>query len=154
MSLFNRKREDRRINRDNEVPIPVYGPHDTFSAADYKLAYLLAEFEHNFEHTCKSWLANAKPDMYNRSYMDLMIDQLMTESLKSLDAQEVDHQSSIYELAKVWSADLIKARFKLDETKAMKAEVNQELVKLERIYHKGTSYEDDANIEDEEVVYE
>lgn len=141
MSLFNRKKDDRRINRDNEVPIPVYGPHDIITAADYKLAPFLSDFEKSFENICKSWLVKASPDMYNRSYMDLRIEKLMEEALKSLDTQEVDHRGAIYELTKVTSADIIKAQFKLDETETMKSEVDKELAKLEKIYYKGTAYE-------------
>ena len=152
MALFNKKKRDRRINQDNAVEIPVYGPHDTLCAQDYRLPFMLATFEQGFEQRCKTWLKNATPDMYNRGYMDLLVDQLEKEALVMLDNQQVDHQSVIYELSKVWVGDKIKAEAKLTETQAEKTVVKREIKQLERIYHKGTAYEflDENKNEDEE----
>ncbi|MGI6095688.1 MAG: hypothetical protein ACOYBL_09680 [Lachnospiraceae bacterium] len=143
MKLFGKKREkDRRINQDNlSVEIPVYGPHDTLCAQDYKLPYMLSTFEQNFEQRCKTWLQNAKPDMYNRGYMDLLIDQLEREAVIMLDIQEVDHQSAIFELAKIWTGDQIKAKTKLENTEAERMAVEKEIRQLEGIYYRGTAYE-------------
>lgn len=143
MALFRKKQEkDRRINQDNiSVEIPVYGPHDTLCAQDYKLPYMLSLFEQDFEQRCKTWLQNARPDMYNRGYMDMLIDQLEREAVVMLDIQEVDHQSAIFELAKIWTGDQIKAKTKLADTVAEKTAVEQEIRQLEGIYHKGTAYE-------------
>lgn len=141
MSLFRRKERDRRINRDNGVQIPVYGPHDTLCAQDYKLPYLLANFEQNFEQRCKQWLKNADPDMFNRGYMDLLIDQLEREALVMLDNQEVDHQSVIFELAKIWIGDQIRAETKLAGVLEEESNIECEIKRLESIYYKGTAYE-------------
>lgn len=152
MALFDKKKRDRRINQDNAVEIPVYGPHDTLCAQDYRLPFMLATFEQGFEQRCKTWLKNAAPDMYNRGYMDLLIDRLEQEALAMLDNQQVDHQSAVYELSKVWVGDKIKAETKLAETQAEKAVVEREIKQLQRIYHKGTAYEilDENKNEDEE----
>lgn len=145
MSLFRKKQEDRRINTEyNEVPVPVVGPHDGLTATDYKLAVQLAEFESDFERKCKQWLANAKPDPYNRGYMDLMIDELKNDALKSLNAQEADHQKVICDLNGVWKADLVKARASLEQTRKLREDTDRELDKLERIYFRGTAYEEAA----------
>ena len=142
MVLFRRKQEkDRRINQDNIVEIPVYGPHDTLCAQDYKLPYKLSSFEQNFEQRCKTWLQNAGPDMYNRGYMDLLINQLEREAVVMMDIQEADHHSAIYELEKIWIGDQIKAKTKLADTVAEKTTVGQTIRQLEGIYHKGTAYE-------------
>lgn len=144
MALFRSKKtdRDRRINQDNSsVDIPVYGPHDTLCAQDYTLPYLLSTFEQSFEQCCKKWLQNAKPDMYNRGYMDMLINRLEHEAVVMLGIQEVDHQSAIYELAKIWTADQIKAETKLAEIVREKTAVEQEIRQLESIYHKGTAFE-------------
>jgi hypothetical protein len=141
MAWFKKKERDRRINQDNEVEIPVYGPHDTLCTQEYRLPYLLSTFEQGFEQRCRTWLKNAKPDMFNRGYMDLLIDELEQEALVMLDIQEADHQRAIYELSKIWKGDQIKGETKLRETVAERKEVEEELKRLERIYHKGTAYE-------------
>lgn len=145
MVLFRSKKpdKDRRINQDStSVDIPVYGPHDTLCAQDYKLPYMLSTFEQGFEQHCKTWLQNANPDMYNRGYMDMLITQLEQEAVVMLDIQEVDHQSAIYELAKIWIGDQIKAETKLEEVVREKAVVEQKIRQLENIYHRGTAFED------------
>ncbi len=147
MALFRSKKpdRDRRINQDNtSVDIPVYGPHDTLCAQDYKLPCLFSNFEQDFEQRCKAWLQNANPDMYNRGYMDMLIDQLEREAVIMLDIQEVDHQGAIYELAKIWTGDQIKAETKLTDIVGEKAAVEQEIRQLESIYHKGTAFENFA----------
>ena len=142
MAFWKKNKEmDRRINRDNSVEVPVYGPHDLLCAQDYRLPHMLAEFEKEFEERCRNWLRNATPDMYNTGYMDILIDELEQEALVNLDIQEVDHQGAIYELGKVWIGDLIKAETKLSETAAEKKAVETELSQLESIYYKGTAYE-------------
>lgn len=156
MPLFKKREKDRRINLDNIVEIPVYGPHDTLCAQDYRLPYLLASFEQGFEQRCRTWLKNAAPDRYNRGYMDLVIDQLEEEALVMLELQSVDHESVIHELTKIWGGDKIKAEAKLAETQAESERVDYEIRRLERIYHKGTAYEclEENPVYEEEEEYE
>ena len=154
MGLFGRKEKDkdRRINQDHSsVNIPVYGPHDTLCPQDYKLSSLISSFEANFEERCKTWLQQANPDMYNRGYMDLLIDQLQAEAISVLDIQEVDHQGAIYELGKIWTGDKVKADKKLEDTLQEEADVARELSHLEKIYHNKTSFEAfDIDLEEDE----
>lgn len=139
MGIF--KKKDRRINKDNTVTIPVYGPHDTLQPQDYFIPQMLSMFEQCFEQRCKTWLKNARPDQYNRGYMDLIIDELEAEALVMLDVQSVDHESAIYDLVKVWIGDKIKAEAKLKETQEERKAVNCDIKHLEGIYYKGTAYE-------------
>lgn len=156
MALFRSKKtdRDRRINQDNiSVDIPVYGPHDMLCAQDYKLPYLLSTFEQDFEQRCKTWLQNANPDMYNRGYMDMLVNQLENEAVVMLDIQEVDHQGAIYELAKIWIGDQIRAETKLADIVREKASVDQEIRQLESIYRKGTAFENfDRGLEESKEV--
>lgn len=138
-----KKDKDRRINKDNNaVTIPVYGPHDTLCAQDYKVPLMLSEFETVFEQRCKAWLRNAKPDMYNAGYMDILIDQFEKEAIVMIENQKIDHLSAIYELCKIWNGDKIKAEVKLEEVVLERQEVEKTLHLLERIYNKGTAYEE------------
>ena len=138
-----KKDKDRRINKDNNVvSIPVYGPHDTLCAQDYKLPPMLSEFESGFEQRCKAWLRNAKPDMYNAGYMDILIDQFEKEATVMLENQKVDHLNAICELCKIWDGDKIKAEVKLEDVVIERQEIEKNLSLLEKIYNKGTAYEE------------
>lgn len=138
-----KKDKDRRINKDNNtVAIPVYGPHDTLCAQDYKVPPMLSEFETGFEQRCKVWLRNAKPDMYNAGYMDILIEQFEKEAMVMIENQKVDHLNAIYELCKIWNGDKIKVEVKLEEVALERQEVEKTLHLLERIYNKGTAYEE------------
>ena len=141
--MFWKKIEkDRRINRDNNVvSIPVYGPHDTLCAQDYKIPIMLSEFEAAFEQRCKAWLRNAKPDMYNAGYMDILIEQFEKEAMVMIENQKVDHINAIHELCKIWTGDKIKAEVKLEEVIQEQHEVEKSLCVLECIYNKETAYE-------------
>lgn len=141
MSIFKKREQNRIINQDETTEIPVYGPHDTLCAQNYKIPYLLASFEERFEERYRAWLKNAKPDRYNRGYMDLLIDQLENEAFQMLDLQEIDHRDVIYELVKIGTGDQIKAEAKLAATLKEKDSVEQELQRLEHIFYKGTAYE-------------
>jgi len=88
MSIFKKREQNRIINQDETTEIPVYGPHDTLCAQNYKIPYLLASFEERFEERCRAWLKNAKPDRYNRGYMDLLIDQLENEAFLQIISGE------------------------------------------------------------------
>ena len=141
MAIFKKRKQNRNINQDETTEIPVYGPHDTLCAQNYKIPYLLASFEQGFEQRCRAWLKNAKPDQYNRGYMDLLINQLEKEAFQMLDLQEIDHRDVIYELVKIGTGDQIKAKAKLAETLKEKDSVEQDLQRLEHIFYKGTAYE-------------
>lgn len=141
MSILKKREQNRNINQDEGTEIPVYGPHDTLCAQSYRIPYMLGSFEENFEQRCKEWLKSAKPDMYNRGYMDMLIEQLEKEALVMLDLQEIDHRNVIYELVKIGTGDQIKAEAKLAETLKEKKSVEQEVHQLEHIFYKGTSYE-------------
>lgn len=141
MSFIKHFERDRRINKDSGIEIPVYGPHDLLCAQDYKLSPMFVDFEQSFEQYCKTWLKNATPDMFNKAYMDSLITEYEKEGLISLDIQEVDHLSVIYELGKVWVGDRIKAEMKLNEITKEKAAIDYEILRLEKIYYNGTIYD-------------
>lgn len=141
MAISKKRERNRIINQDETREIPVYGPHDSLCAQNYKIPYLLASFEEHFEERCRAYLKSAQPDRYNRGYMDLLIDQLEKEAFQMLDLQEVDHRDVIYELVKIGTGDQMKAKAKLAETLKEKESVEQELQQLERIFYKGTAYE-------------
>lgn len=69
---------------EESVKLPVYGPHDTLVAKDYQVPVSLIYFEKNFENGCKEWLKQAKPDMYNKGYMKMLIDKVRAEALVEL----------------------------------------------------------------------
>ena len=139
---LKKKEKDRRMNRDsNTVAIPVYGPHDTLCAQDYKIPPLLSEFESGFEERCKAWIRHAKPDMYNYGFMDVLIEQFEKEAIVMIENQKVDHQNAIYELSKIWVGDKIKAEAKLEEVACERQSVEKHIHLLERIYYKDTAYE-------------
>lgn len=125
---------------EESVKLPVYGPHDTLVAKDYQVPVSLIYFERNFENGCKEWLKQAKPDMYNKGYMKMLIDKVRAEALVELDDEEVLHKRVIYELAKSWKGDEVKANGKLAETKAARKEVEEDLKKIERIYYQHTAF--------------
>ena len=62
----------------------------------------------------------AKPDMYNKGYMNMLIDKVRKEALAELDEQEVFLKRVIYELGKIWRGDEVKAMGKLAEIKVEK----------------------------------
>ena len=130
----------KKEKEEEQVKIPVYGPHDTLVAQDYQTPVSLAYFEQNFESYCKEWLEQAKPDMYNKGYMDMLIDKVRAEALVELDNEEVFHKRVIYELGKIWRGDEVKANGKLVETKAARKELEEELKKIQWIYYQHTAF--------------
>lgn len=126
--------------QEEHVKLPVYGPHDTLVVQDYQTPASLASLEQNFERCCKEWLEQAKPDMYNKGYMDMLIDKVRKESLVELDDEEVYHKRVICELEKIWRGDEVKAKGKLEETKAARKEVEEELKRVEWIYYRNTAF--------------
>ena len=144
MMKINKREKRHRFNNDTVVDIPVYGPHDMLGPQDYIVPQLIAEFESGFEVKCKQWLKKAKPDMYNRGYMDMLINKLEKEAISQLDVQRVTHESAVYELAKVWEGDRLKAEAKLKEIEIEKRDLDTDIVRLEKIYYKGTAF-DTAN---------
>ena len=78
--------------------------------------------------------------MYNKGYMKMLIDKVRAEALVELDDEEVLHKRVIYELAKIWKGDEVKANGKLAETKAARKEVEEELKRIERIYYQHTAF--------------
>lgn len=126
---------------EESVNLPVYAPNDTLVPKDYQVPVSLLYFEKDFQNNCKEWLKHAKPDMYNRGYMKMLIDKARAEALVEIDDEEVVlHKRVIYELAKIWKGDEVKANGKLAETKAARKEVEEELKRIERIYYQHTAF--------------
>ena len=134
-------KKKKAVEQEEPVILPVYGPHDTLVAQDYQTPASLAFLEQNFESCCKECLEKAKPDMYNKGYMNMLIDKVRKEALAELDEQEVFLKRVIYELGKIWRGDEVKAMGKLAEIKVEKKEVEEDLKRIERIYYRHTAFD-------------
>ena len=69
MSIFKKREQNRIINQDETTEIPVYGPHATLCAQNYKIPYLLASIEYRFEEKCRDFAEfcgadGGVPDLY------------------------------------------------------------------------------------------
>lgn len=144
MDIFKKKDRPRRFGRRAEIEektaTPIYAPHQCWTPQDYYEPALLAALEDEFEKKCKSWLTAAKPDQFNGSYMDAIIEKHETEALVQLSLQRVDHMSAVDALImKLWKGDRIRAEARLRQNKEELTMVETELHKLEKIYWSGTS---------------
>ena len=150
-NLFKRKQNKKSIHDDEFVDIPVYGPHDNILPVPYAASGYFAEFEIGFEVRCREFLSKTQLDKYNRSYMDLLVDHMVKEALGLLDVQEIGHRNAINQLARTRSSDINDAKTRLEQIQAERVSLNTNIAKLEKIYNKGTAFEDYENVDREEA---
>ncbi len=122
--------------------LPTYAPNQGLTAVDYQVSDEFLEFETRFEEKCKKFLKKSKPDLFNESYMDAVIERKCIEEMKYIKRQRCDHKRTIMMLLdELYRADAIKCKRKLEGYRADKKQNKKELEKYRAIYYKGTSLE-------------
>lgn len=152
-SVDNEQLQKRSINDPNEVndtvEIPVYAPNLGLSPKEYQISPQLYSLEMNIQSICEEFLNKAKPDEFNSSYMDAIIERTCVECIKYIEVQRKDHERLIRGVLKhMHDGDYTYAKNKLVQFVKDKECMERELRKLQRIYWKGTSMS-----EEEEMNY-
>lgn len=147
----NRKKHQhfgKRGDLETQGSIRTYAPHTALTPVDYKLSPIMADLEADFPKLVAQFLKEGKPDRYNGSFMDAVIQRTTEEALHHLALQRADHVGSIVDMiSKIWSGDKIKAKAKLEQTEEALIQTDREIARLERICYKGTSFEETQNNE-------
>ena len=145
--LQNKKNSRKNINDPNEintsVQIPCYGPNQRLSPREYMLSPDFVNLENTFEERCRYFLSKANPDEFNGSYMDAVIECMGAEAAKYIAVQRADHINVIKRaLHDMHIGDKIKCEAKLLQYRNSIEWVQNELIRLKKIYQRGTSYEE------------
>ena len=136
--------EKRRINSPNEintlVEIPMYPPNMGLTPKEYQISVQLDSLEKNFKELCEDFLRKSKPDEFNTSYMDAVIERICIDAISHVKVQRCDHvQLIINALDTMHNGDYVAAKNKLQLFLTDKEENARELKKYRRIYWSGTS---------------
>ncbi len=140
--------EKRSINNPTEVNteidcIPVYGPNQGLTAKEYQLSPQFNDLEANFKSYCMEFLEKAKPDAYNASYEDAVIERICVEAINFIKVQRADHVRTITKLLdNMHNGDYEKCKCRLENFKRLREENAKELALYKRIYRAGTSLEE------------
>lgn len=157
MKLFKRnKKEAKGFNEspkfEESVTIPHYAPNQGLQPRAYLLSVDLEKFEASFEKYCKNFLMKSNPDSFNGPYMDALIQKYVAEALSFLSIQRSDHIFLITNvLSRLHDGDKIKCQAKLNSALLEQAELQNELIKLRKIYRAKTSLYDEAYVSKMEV---
>lgn len=129
---------------NDSLEIHGYTPNQELTVKDYQISSQLNDLELNFEKYCMAFLKKAKPDEFNSSYMDAVIECITADAVKLLRVQRADHVQTIMKpLNNVHTGDLIKCKSKLECFRRLKEENAKELALYRKIYRRGTSLEDE-----------
>lgn len=152
-SHFADKRTDdkKSIHNPNEiitsVEIPMYAPNQGLCPKEYQLSDRLDELEGTFEERCKDFLTKSKPDSFNSSYMDAVIERVCVDAVKYVRVQRTDHvQTIMKQLNDMHSGDYCKCKSKLEAYRKDKERNNRELSKFRKIYYSGTSLAEEQEV--------
>ena len=136
--------EPTEIN-NKSIEIPLYAPNSGITVKEYMMSPELTRFERNFVAKCKEFLSKTDVDEYNTSYMDALIATMGKEACANIDVQRISHIETILgPLDDMHTGDAIKCCRRLDQWKKDLVQVEKDITQLERIYYKGTSYEECA----------
>lgn len=142
---IKRKKEDsNKINNANEVKthiqIPTYAPNQGLMPVEYQQSPTFTELEKNIFKECYRFIAKAKPDGNNGSYMDVRLNKLCDEAIENIRVQRCDHVHTISKpLYDLHTGDITKLKKKLECFVKAKEEVDHEFNKYKKIYFDGTS---------------
>lgn len=98
-SVDSRPTEKRSINSPNEintsVEIPMYAPNMGLMPKEYQISPQLNDLEKRFKELCESFLSKSKPDEFNSSYMDAVIERICIDAIRFVKVQRCDHEQLI-----------------------------------------------------------
>ena len=130
---------------EHEVEIQNYAPNISLTPQDYVLSSHMLALESNFHSIVQAFFKNTNIDEFNASFIDGVIASTEREALADLSRQRADHAGKINHLIeKLWRGDKIKADAKLAQNISELQECESELMRLERIFNRGTSMEEEG----------
>lgn len=134
--------EPTEIN-NKSIEIPLYAPNNGITVKEYMMSLEFTRFERNFVAKCKEFLSKTDVDEYNTSFMDALITTMGNEACINIDVQRINHIETIRgPLDDMHTGDAIKCCRRLEQWKRDLVQVEKDIAKLERIYYKGTSYDE------------
>lgn len=143
-SVVSKLFKKRNTNKQNDMDIllsdAMYAPNMGISPKKY-IAEKVYDLEQNdFKALCMDFLKNAKPDEYNASYMDAVIENSGFCDIKDVYVQRCDHIKVIKTAEElIRNGDLCHAKDQLQYFLEDRDEIDRKLVKYRRIYWAGTS---------------
>lgn len=100
----------KKAQQNEVVDIPTYAPNQNLRVRDYMLYEALSKLEENFPKFCMDFLKSAKPDAYNATYMDAVVNRIICEAIEAIRIQRADHKRGIYNLHNLHNADIRKTK--------------------------------------------
>ncbi len=129
----------------SEVGITMYAPNLSVVPRAYRISDRLAELEKDFRKTCEEFFEKGKPDEYNSSYIDAVIEKICADAVELIRVQRMDHEQLIIKmLDEMHMGDYAYAKNRLELYLSDREENKKELEKYRRILWAGTSLEEGA----------
>jgi len=110
--------------------------------------------ERNLPKICKSFIKDAKPDSFNESYMDSVIDRVCSEANADLGGQRSKHSEQLYFISNIHRADHTRYMNALVEKKQKLEQEKRELMIYEELLVKGTALEGKCIVKEGDESYE
>jgi len=136
------KKLENREGTVNPGEIPMYVPHADIIPIHYSVDEGFAVLEREFKQFCMAYFEAARPDMDNGNCLDNFIEMKENQALRGLRKQREEHIRDIMGyLGQMHDGDAALVERKLENHRKQKEAFEKELAKLDKVFHKGTVYE-------------